>query len=229
MIRASFGKSVARSTLLGSLVLLAVPAIAGCEAGDNAPTLEFHPAAAGATQNVNGISITDAFVLGAPAGSSLQPGSSASLFLSLFNSGNSNDKLVSVSAQGTASSVEIKGGSVTIPASGPANLTGPEPSLVLKDLKSQLQGGASVPLTLVFSGAGATTVNVPVEPQSFYWSTYSPPAASPSASPSASATPAGTAKANPGASATSTGTATPTGTATSTSTATPKPSPSATK
>jgi len=200
VIRASFGKSVARSTLIGGLALLALPAVAGCEAGLNAPTLEFHAASAGATTVFNNISISDAFVLGAPSGSSLPAGSSASLFVGLFNNGTSNDKLVGVSASSIASSVTIKGGSVTIPASASANLTGPEPELVLTGLTKPLTNGQDVSVTLDFANAGAVTLAVPVEPQSYTWSSYSPPA-----TPAATATPttnASTTNTSPGASTT---------------------------
>ena len=208
MIRASFGKSVARSTLLGGLALLAVPAIAGCEAGFNAPTLQYHPAASGAYANVNGISISNAFVLGAPLGGAVPAGSSASVFLGVFNTGSSQDKLVAISAPGTASSVEIKGGSVAVPPNTlAAGLTGPQPSVVLRGLTSELQNGQTVSLALDFAQAGVVTLKAPVEPKAFYYSTYSPPAASPLASPSASA--AGTAKPKSGASATPADTASP--------------------
>ncbi len=83
MIRASSGKTAAGRLLLGAGVLaLLIPAIAGCEAGDDAPTLEFHAASSGAQTVFNGIRITNAFVLGAPTGSTVPAGSSASLFLS---------------------------------------------------------------------------------------------------------------------------------------------------
>ena len=103
MIRASSGKTAAGRLLLGAGVLaLLIPAIAGCEAGDDAPTLEFHSASSGAHTVFNGITITNVFVLGAPAGSTVPTGSSASLFLSLYNGGTSSDTLVSVTAPGTA-------------------------------------------------------------------------------------------------------------------------------
>ena len=225
MIRASFGKSVARSTLIGGLALLAVPAIAGCEAGLNAPTLEFHPASSGAQADFNGISLTNAFVLGAPVGASVPSGGSASLFVGLFNNNPADDKLVAVAATGAAASVTIKDGSVTIPSAGAANLTGPEPALVLKGLTRPIAGGQSVPVTFDFAHAGAVTLNVPVEPQSYYYSTYSPPPATPTPTP----TPSGTAKASAKASASST--ATPTGSPTATPTGSPSatPSPSASK
>src|SRR6202012_2410686 len=97
VIRARSGKTRAGRLLLGAGVLaLLIPAVAGCEAGENAPTLEFHAAASGAQTVFNGISITNAFVLGAPIGSTVPSGSSASLFVSLYNGGGSSDTLQSV-------------------------------------------------------------------------------------------------------------------------------------
>src|SRR6202012_6010136 len=91
VIRASSGKT-ARRLLLGAGVLaVLVPALAGCEAGEHAPTLEFHQAAAGTLATFNDIQISDAFVLGAPQASTLPAGSSAGLFVSLYNNGTSSD------------------------------------------------------------------------------------------------------------------------------------------
>ena len=47
---------------------IAVPALAGCEAGFNAPTLTFHPAAFGGYATQDGIMIDNAFVLGSTTG-----------------------------------------------------------------------------------------------------------------------------------------------------------------
>ena len=71
-----------RRLLFGAIALL-VPALAGCEAGLNAPTLEFHPAAAGVSTTVNGITIDNAFVLGPELGSTLPTGGQAGAFLAL--------------------------------------------------------------------------------------------------------------------------------------------------
>jgi copper(I)-binding protein len=205
--------------------LLAVPAVAGCEAGLNAPTLEFHSASAGASANFNGISITNAFVLGPAQGATLPAGSSASVFLSIYNSGTSDDQLVSASSP-KASKVTIEGGSVTIHGTAAADLAGPKPTIVLKDLTAPLAGnGETVPVELDFAHAGEVTLNMPVEPHSFYYGTYSPPAvvqATPTGSgtPSPATTGTGAASASP--STTPSGTASP---AASTSTsATPKAS-----
>ena len=57
-----------RRLLFGALAVL-VPALAGCEAGLNAPTLEYHPAAFGGYAAHNGITIDNAFVLDLDLGS----------------------------------------------------------------------------------------------------------------------------------------------------------------
>ncbi len=193
MFRSSSGKTVARHLLIGALALL-IPATAGCEAGLNAPTLQFHPASSGANAVVGGIKISNVFVLGAPSGSSLSPGSSASVFLSLFNGGTNDDTLMSMTAPGWAASVQLSGGTVSLPANSPVNLAGPEPSVVLSGLTKPLSGGQDVLVTLDFQHAGSITLDVPVQPQSFYYSTYSPPA---SPAPTATSTPAGGASATP--------------------------------
>jgi copper(I)-binding protein len=200
VIRARFGKTAAGRLLLGAGALaLLMPAIAGCEAGNGAPTLEFHAASAGSQTIVNGIRITNVFVLGAPSGSTLPAGSSASLFLALFNDGATGDTLESASAVGAAS-VTVDGAPVALPSETPVNLTGPAPSAVLNNLSSPLASGGYIPVTLQFKNAGPVTLQVPVEPQSFYWSTYSP---APSAAPTGAVAPTGaaaTATASPSAS-----------------------------
>jgi copper(I)-binding protein len=170
----SSGKIVAKGLLIGALALL-ISGIAGCEAGNDAPTLEFHPASTGANATFNGISISDVFVLGAPSGATVPAGSSASLFLSLYNGGTGDDELTGVHATGWASSVQVTGGTVSLPVQSEVNLTGPEPQLVLTDLAKPLSGGEAIPLTLDFAHAGSVTMDVPVQAQSFYYSTFSPP------------------------------------------------------
>jgi copper(I)-binding protein len=213
VFRSRSGKTVTHSLLIGALALL-IPATAGCEAGFNAPTLEFHPAAGGATFAVNGIEVSDAFVLGAPVGSALPAGSSASVFLSLFNTGASPDALVKINAPGSASSVHLTGGTVSLPAQSPVELAGPHPFVYLTGLTQPLSGGQSVQLTLIFEHAGQVTIPVPVQPQSFSYSTFSAP---PSPAPSAPASPAPSAPPTP---TTATAPASPT-----TPAATKKPAP----
>ncbi len=175
MFRRSSGKIFARPLLIGALALLIPVATAGCEAGFNAPTLEFHQAAGGAYGTAQAIAISNLFVLGAPTGSTLPAGSSASVFLSLYNNGVNKDSLVSVSAHGAASGAQLSGGTISVPADSPVNLMGPQPSVVLTGLSKTLSSGEYVSMTLTFARAGSVTLQVPVQPQSFSYSTYSPP------------------------------------------------------
>ena len=174
MIRSHSGRTVATCLLIGALALL-IPAIAGCEAGLNAPTLEFHPASSGANTVVNGIKINNVFVLSAPSGSSVPAGSSAGMFLALFNGGMSDDQLLGVSAPGSAASVQLSGGSVSLPVQSAVNLTGPHPEVVLNGLTRPLSGGQAVRVVFNFLHAGAVKLDVPVEPQSYSFSTFSAP------------------------------------------------------
>ena len=181
MVRSS-GKRVAKGLMIGAALALLISAVAGCEAGNDAPTLEFHQAAAGAYGSADDVSISNAFVLGAPGGQSLSPGESASLFLSIYNGGTGDDTLTSITAPGWASSVQVTsgtvpvtGGAVRIPTQSEVNLAGPEPQLVLNNLAKPLNGGEAIPVTLNFEHAGSVTLEVPVEAQQYYYSSYSPP------------------------------------------------------
>ena len=198
--------------LFGALAVLA-PALVGCEAGFNAPTLEFHPAAFGAYASKNGVSISNAFVLGpSPSGPEVAGGRAGAFFAITAQDG---DKLVSASAPGTASAVQIIGGSVRVPAAVPVTLTGPVPRVVLTGLASPLKGGELVTLNLTFAKAGTIAMTVPVQPKAYEYATFSPPA-----TPSPAATQK-KAKANPSASASASGSASPGSTASPTATPTP--------
>ena len=198
-----------RRLLFGALAVLA-SALAGCEAGFNAPTLEYHPAAFGAYAMKNGVSISNAFVLGpSPSGPEVA-GGRAGLFLAITSQ--NGDKLVSASAPGTASAVKILGGSVSVPAAAPVTLTGPIPRVVLTGLANPLQGGELVKLNLTFAEAGTIAMTVPVQPKAYEYATFSPP---PTPSPTA------TKKANPSASASASGSASPGSTASPTATPSP--------
>jgi copper(I)-binding protein len=217
VIRASFGKTAAGRLLLGAGVLaVLIPAVAGCEAGNDAPTLQYHSASFGGQKVFNGIRITNAFVLGAPSGSMVPAGSSASLFVSIYNGG-SSDTLKSISAPGWAGSVSlsgsaVSGGAVPLPASSaPVNLTGPQPEVVLESLTKPLRGGSTIPVTFDFQHAGSVVVQVPIEAQDFQWATFSAPPSAPTGA-AAISTSTATPLATPAATATGSATATPTAT-----------------
>jgi copper(I)-binding protein len=166
--------------LFGALAVL-VPALAGCEAGFNAPTLTYHPAAFGGYATHDGISIDNAFVVASSTGVAVPR---AGLFFSVTS--RDGDRLVSISAPGTAPLVRIAGGAVNLPADMPVDLTGPVPQVVLTGLSSPLMAGSVITMTFNFAKAGAVTMGVPVEPHAYQYVTDSPPPALPTPKPSAS-------------------------------------------
>ena len=181
----------------------AIPLLAGCEAGLNAPVLHWHPPVAGASKAIPAatgrgfIAIRNVFVLGAPLNASLPAGGSASVFLAIVNTG-AKDRLVSMSAPGTATSVTLPAGGVTLERSRLELLTGPEPEVVLTGLTHTLASGRNIRLVLRFQNAGSVTLFVPVIPKASSYFTYSPaPSPTPTATkkqrhhgpPSATATP----------------------------------------
>ena len=179
--RALRGLAVAAVTVL-------VPAVAGCEAGANAPTQQWHQPTPGASARLNQIAISNVFVLGAPPQSSLAAGGSAGLFLAVSNDGSKSDTLLSISAPGTARSVLMPKKGIALASRQSVLLQGPAPQIVLQELSRALRGGQDIPVTLNFANAGSVTLRVPVMPRAAYFSTYSPAPASPTASPSPAAT-----------------------------------------
>lgn len=184
-----------------------VPVIAGCEAGEAAPTQHWHQPTPGASAVVNNaIRINNMFVLGAAPGLALAAGSSAGLFLSLANTG-VPDRLVGISAPGVAASVQLPAGGVTLGSEQSVFLNGPVPTVVLENLTHGLGGGQFIKVTLDFQNAGAKTLSVPIMPRAQYYSTYSPAPVTPTASPTP--TPASTSKRHKNHGASPTATPTP--------------------
>jgi copper(I)-binding protein len=166
--------------LLVLAIAAMIPALAGCEAGYNAPTQQWHQTTDGSEKTQNNIALRDVFVLGAPLGSRLKAGQTAGVFFAVTNSG-SSDKLVSVSAPGTAKSVSLPAGGVSLPGGQVVLLTGPAPKVTLDGLTRSLTGGSTVRLVLTFQNAASISLEAPVMPRAQYYATFSPPA--PAASP----------------------------------------------
>jgi copper(I)-binding protein len=182
----------ARLRVLAAVAAAALAsAIAGCEAGFNAPTQQWHQPAAGASAVVNNVlRINNVFVLGAAPAFSLQRGGSAGLFLAINNEG-APDRLVGVTAPGTAAAVQLPAGGVRLPTEQPVLLAGPAPRVVLRGLTRSLGGGQHIVVVLRFLRAGNVALAVPVMPRAQWFSTFSPapPLVSPSPSPSGTASP----------------------------------------
>jgi len=189
-----------RTSSLRALAVVAAavlaPAIAGCEAGFNAPTQQWHQPAAGASTVVNNeIRINNVFLLGAPPAFTLVRGGSAGLFLALENSG-PPDRLISVTAPGTAVAVQMPAGGVQLGTQQQVLLTGPAPQVVLRRLIRSVNGGQHILVVLHFLRAGRVPMTVPVMPRAQWFATFSPapPLISPSPSPSG---PSGTVSPSP--------------------------------
>ncbi len=172
MIGSGWGSAWPRRLVLVAVAAL-IPVLAGCEAGNNAPTLQFHYPTDAAGISVGDLAIRNVFVLGAPLGRNLATGQSASLFLAMVNSG-SPDKLISITAPGTAASVTLPG-SVPVVSGHPVLLSGPRPQLVLTDLTRPLASGTTIRLVLTFQKAGPVTLIVPVMARASHYVTYAPP------------------------------------------------------
>jgi copper(I)-binding protein len=149
-------------------------AISGCEAGAAAPTQHWHQPTAGASVVVdNAIRINNVFVLGAAPTTALPAGGSAGLFLAIANSG-APDRLIAVTAPGTALAVQLPAGGVRIATNQSVLLTGPSPRVILRGLLHRVGGGQSVRVVLHFLRAGAVNMQVPVMPRAQFYGTFSP-------------------------------------------------------
>jgi copper(I)-binding protein len=178
-----------------------IPAIAGCEAGNNAPTQQWHQPTPGASAIVdNTLRINNMFVLGPTPGFTLPRGASTGVFFALSTDG-APDRLLSIKAPGSAASVVVPRGGIMLGRQQTLLLTGPSPRVVLVHLTRTLNGGQWIRLNLLFQNAGFVSMKVPVMPRTESYGTFSPaplflrpspsvtPVAPASASPSPSATP----------------------------------------
>jgi hypothetical protein len=173
VIRSGWRSALPRRLVLGAAAVL-IPALAGCEAGNNAPTVQFHYPTDAAGTGVGDISIRNVFVLGAPLGSRLHIGQNASVFLAIVNNG-TPDRLLAVAAPGSATSVSLPSGGVPVISGHPAFLGGPQPQIVLVGLTRNITSGSALKLQLTFQKAGLVTLEVPVMPRAAHYKTYAPP------------------------------------------------------
>lgn len=178
--------------LLVTAAAVLIPAVAGCEAGINAPTQRWHQPTPGAAAVVsNTLRINNAFVLGPVPGNFLPLGGTAGLFFALSNNG-SRDRLLSISAPGTAASVQVPAGGISVGRQQSLLLTGPAPRVLLEHLTRTLHGGQYVVVHMSFLNAGGVTLRVPVMPRAAAYATFSPAPLHPSATATPAASPAPT-------------------------------------
>jgi copper(I)-binding protein len=151
-----------------------IPAIAGCEAGTNAPTQEWHQPTPGASASVNNtLRINNMFVLGPAPGFSLPRGASAGVFFALTNDG-LPDRLLSITAPTAATSVRVPAGGISLGHNQSLLFTGPSPRVLLVRLTRVLNGGQYVRVNMTFQNAGQVSLLVPVMPRATFYGTFSP-------------------------------------------------------
>jgi hypothetical protein len=151
-----------------------IPVIAGCEAGNNAPTQQWHQPTPGASAIVdNTLRINNMFVLGPTPGFTLPRGASAGVFFALANDG-APDRLLSIKAPGEATSVLVPVGGISLGRDQSLFFTGPSPRVVLEHLTRTLNGGQWIRLNMLFQNAGFVTLKVPVMPRTESYGTFSP-------------------------------------------------------
>jgi copper(I)-binding protein len=167
--------------------------LAGCEAGYHAPTQQWHQPTDGAGTDAHGISIRNVFILGTAPADQLPAGSDAGMFLALYNNTNRADKLIGISVPAATDTVQLPNNSaVTLPPHTSVLLTGPEPQVMLRDLKEAVPGGTFFDTVLTFQNAGIVKLSVPVMPTNTPYATFSPaptPTPTPTATPTVTATP----------------------------------------
>ncbi len=119
------------------------------------------------------------------------------MFFALANSG-APDRLIAITAPGTALAVQMPAGGVRIGTNQSALLTGPAPRVILRRITRSVNGGQSILLVLHFARAGRVPIVVPVMPRAQWFLTYSPAPLPPRPTPTTSRTGAH-GKASPGA------------------------------
>jgi hypothetical protein len=173
VIRSRRGLLSLRNLMVVAAVGL-IPAIAGCEAGNNAPTQQWHQPTPGASAIVdNTLRINNMFVLGPTPGFTLPRGASAGVFFALANDG-APDRLLSIKAPGEATSVLVPVSGISLGRDQSLFFTGPSPRVVLEHITRTLNGGQWIRLNMLFQNAGFVTLKVPVMPRTESYGTFSP-------------------------------------------------------
>ncbi len=188
-----------RRVIAVAALLAAAPALAACGAGFDANTNKpYAPTEASvlidgdgsqAAYGKNGVTISQAFILGPDSGGQIPSGGSAPLYLTILNTTNTPDTLSAIVPNGQQATSVKTPSPIQLTPNTPAKT----PQVTVEGLKQSLRGGESVRLTLNFQNAGSITLAVPVVTRSREFSALPPavgaqPAPSPAASPTAATT-----------------------------------------
>ncbi|MFF8978342.1 DUF461 domain-containing protein [Streptomyces sp. P9-2] len=181
--------SLRRGALAAAALAISLASLSACAAGNNAQTLQIQPDNASTT--VGDIQVQNATVITQPDLESTGP---AVISATLFNSGDKDQTLESVTVPGTGKTAELspaKGGDLVVPAGGSLILGGEgNASAVLPSSREAVQDGNAQEITFTFSETGDVSLRAIVFPAEHFFKSWGPseaPAAGASTSPSADA------------------------------------------
>ncbi|MCG5217001.1 copper chaperone PCu(A)C [Streptosporangium sp. KLBMP 9127] len=181
--------SISRRWVVFAAILAAAPALAGCAAGFDANTSKHYAPTEATSIKVKEIVVDQAFILGPDSGGSLPQGGSAPIYLSVVNTGQNSDTLVSATTNGNGT-VKIDT-PITLWTNKRVSSGVPTPKLNIEGLTKTLTGGESIIVNLQFANTGTVAVTMPVIARSREFATLPPvPGAIAPPSPAPSATPA---------------------------------------
>ncbi|MEQ8147556.1 DUF461 domain-containing protein [Streptomyces sp. OP7] len=177
--------SLRRGALAAAAIAFSITALSACAAGNNAQTLQIQPDNAATT--VGDIQVQNATVITQPDLESTGP---AVVSATLFNSGDKDQTLESVTVPGTGKTAELtpaEGGDLVVPAGGRLILGGEgNASAVLPSSREAVRDGNAQKITFTFSETGEVSLQAIVFPAEHFFESWGPsqaPAAG--ASPSA--------------------------------------------
>ncbi|GGX28466.1 lipoprotein [Streptomyces malachitofuscus] len=208
--------SLRRGALAAAAIAFSIASLSACAAGHNAQTLQIQPDNAATT--VGDIKIQNAIVVTQPDLESTGP---AVVSATLFNEGDTDQTLESVTVPGTGKTAELspaEGGSLTVPAGGRLILGGEgNASAVLPSSREAVRDGNAQQVTFTFSETGDVSLRAFVFPAENFFESWGPseiPAA-PGASAETSTEPSAESSEEPAAGSTDEATGTPGDTETS--------------
>ncbi|MGA5522090.1 DUF461 domain-containing protein [Streptomyces pseudogriseolus] len=182
--------SLRRGALAAAALAISLASLSACAAGNNAQTLQIQPDNASTT--VGDIQVQNATVITQPDLESTGP---AVVSATLFNSGDKDQTLESVTVPGTGKTAELSpaegDGDLVVPAGGSLILGGEgNASATLPSSREAVQDGNAQKITFTFSETGDVSLRAIVFPAEHFFESWGPseaPAAGASSSPSADA------------------------------------------
>lgn len=165
--------SLRRGALAAAAIAFSIASLSACAAGHNAQTLQIQPDNAATT--VGDIKIQNALVITQPDLESTGP---AVVSATLFNQGDTDQTLESVTLPGTGKTAELtpaEGGSLTVPAGGSLILGGEgNAAAVLPSSREAVQDGNAQQVTFTFSETGEVSLRAFVFPAENFFEGWGP-------------------------------------------------------